>query len=105
MAGLPVTRPLDQIVALHPAATYEAAEVALIVFHVSARTFRRRLRKLRCEGFPPPVSQWGVKVWSGQALIDWQNRSPSAGSNILPFRVTLAERARNAARQGARRPA
>lgn len=97
-----MTRPADQIVALDPHVTYEAAEVALIVFHVSARTFRRRLKKLRCEGFPPPVSQWGVKLWSGQALIDWQNRAPSAGSNILPFAVTLADRARKAARQGAR---
>lgn len=97
-----MTRPADQIVALHPAATYEAAEVALIVFHVTARTFRRRLKKLRCEGFPAPVSQWGVKVWSGQALIDWQNRSPSLSPNVLPFGVPLAERARNAARQGAR---
>jgi hypothetical protein len=72
----------DQTVALDPAATYEAEEVALIVFHVSLRTFRRRLKKLRAEGFPDTISQWGTKVWSGQALISWQNREVPRGANV-----------------------
>lgn len=101
-----MSRPPDQIVALDPNATYEAAEVALIVFHIATRTFRRRLQRLRAEGFPRPLSQWGTKVWSGQALIEWQNREQSATAHdprVVPF-PALAERARMAARQGARRP-
>lgn len=89
-----------QPVALDPAATYEAAEVALIVFHIGVRTFRRRLARLRGEGFPGPISQWGRRVWSGQALLDWQLRDQSP-SNVLPISQHLARRARQAARKHA----
>lgn len=98
-----MTRQAQQIVALDPDATYEAAEVALIVFHIGVRTFRRRLARLRGEGFPGPISQWGRQVWSGQALLAWQNRDRSPG-NVLPISSFLAQRARLAARSGARKP-
>lgn len=97
--------PAGQSVALDPNATYEAEEVALVVFHVTARTFRRRLKKLAAEGFPHPVSRWGTKVWSGQALLAWQNRDRSTGDNIIPISSLLARRAQAAARKGARKPA
>lgn len=93
-----MTRAPRQSVALDPHATYEAAEVALIVFHIGARTFRRRLARLRGEGFPGPISQWGRQVWSGQALIDWQVR-PRSACNVLPISNHLARRARLAARK------
>jgi hypothetical protein len=94
--------PGGQSVALDPNATYEAAEVALIVFHVGVRTFRRRLARLRGEGFPGPISHWGRQVWSGQALIAWQNRG-QLPDNVLPISTLLARNARQAARVGARR--
>lgn len=98
-----MTRAPDEIVALDPAATYEAAEVAQIVFHVSHRTLRRRMMKLRSEGFPRSVSQWGRRVWSGQDLIDWLARPKGVlPANVLPFGPRLAETARSAARSGAK---
>ena len=97
-----MTRQVDEIVALDPDATYEAAEVAMILFHISLRTFGRRLRNLRRNGFPPPLPGGGRKVWNGQALIDWKNRPPvAAAGNVFQLRL-LADSARLAARKGAK---
>jgi hypothetical protein len=98
-------RAVDEIVALDPAATYEAEEVALILFHIRPRTMARRMKKLRAEGFPAPVSRWGRKIWSGQALLDWQNRpqKPASQAALVLFLADgMAAKARLAARQGAR---
>jgi hypothetical protein len=100
-------RSVDDIIALDAAATYEAEEVALILFHIRPRTLARRMAKLRSEGFPCPISRWGKKIWSGQALLDWQNRpqKPAAQGAVVRFIGDgMAVKARIAARQGARSP-
>lgn len=81
--------------AIDPNATYDAAEVARLLFHVSLRTFNRNRRKLARKGFPAPVRDWGKKVWSGAALLAWRDREPpKARQDVIDLTPILAERAR-----------
>ncbi len=95
-------------VALDPAANYEAAEVALWL-RERPRTFTKKLaRRIAQQGFPRPIAQWGRKVWSGQALIDWREnpqKSAPLPAGVTPLGPLLAQRAAMAARQGARKRA
>lgn len=101
-----MTRAAVEIIALDPGANYEAAEVALWL-RLRPRTFSRNLARLRALGFPPPRLQWGRRVWSGAALLDWRDHPQetiSGGGNLVQLSPLLAARARQAAAGGRRRP-
>lgn len=102
-------RSLNEIHGIDPEALYAAPEVALLVFNTKVRTFYRRRKQREQEGFPPPISRWGRKMWSGQVLIDWINRGQvkGVGANVIPISDKLARRAEAmaTARQGKPVPA
>ncbi len=86
--------------AIDPNATYDAAQVARLLFHVTLRTLRRRRQRLSREGFPKPISRWGKKVWSGAALLAWRDRQlieANAEPDVIDYSAVLAERAKAAA--------
>lgn len=88
---------------LDPGLTYEAAEVARLLFHTSLRSFRRNRRKREREGFPRPISRYGKKVWSGAVLIAWRDRQDAAvtghaAPGVIDFGAVLDSRARAGAR-------
>lgn len=91
---------------LDPHATYNAADVARLVFGHGGKNpaiwlYRHFAELTRRESFPMPVSCIGRPRWSGALLIAWMNRPQEArqaaraiaGANVVDATKRLQERA------------
>lgn len=74
---------------IHPNGSYAAHQVAEHVFGKCVEWFyRHRIRLLREDGFPTPISKFGQPRWSGAALLTWMQRPPVADQGPLPDGVS-----------------
>lgn len=87
--------------AIDPNETYDAAQVAALIFHTSLRSFMRHYKQRLREGFPAPISKYGRRQWAGANLIAWRDRQMPVcrieigkGGDVLDISGLLDSRAR-----------
>lgn len=93
---------------IHPNGAYTARQVAQLVFKKSYVWFVRHKKALvDNDGFPAPISRYGIPRWSGAALLLWMqtpritktdSRRPTPDmTNVLDLRTARMLRDRRQA--------
>lgn len=92
---------------IHPNGSYTARQVAQLVFKKSYVWFFRHKKVLvDHDGFPAPISRYGIPRWSGTALLLWMQTprvaKPNGGqapdlTNVLDLRTARMLRDRRRA--------